>query len=370
MKLVVQSNSRIWGGNEKWVLLVATGLAARGHDVLVSCRPNAPVAERARAAGLRITHSRPGGDLDLPRALGFMRMLRRERPDAVLLSAFKRVFWGGFAARRAGVQRIVERLGIEHDLPSAWKYRHAFRHYIDALIVNSEVIRARWLQSAPWYPESEVHVILNGVVRPASTASTLRAELRVADDVPLIASAGRLEARKGFDLLLSAFAQSHARSDAQLLIAGDGRDEAMLRQQAAALGISDRVRWLGFRTDMENVLLGADVFALASRREGMANVLLEAMAAGCLVVAPAISGVAEAIGARAGRPSAGWIVAPEDDAALANGLDAALRALDSPDGAARRAESHYRVTHWFSPDRTIAETERVLAGQPRQDPGG
>mgnify|MGYP006201734831 CR=1 FL=1 len=145
MKLVIQSDSRIWGGNEKWLLLVGAGLAGRGHDVVVSCKPASPVAERAAAAGLRITHRRPGGDADVPRAIGFALMLRRERPDAVLLSAFKRAFWGGWACRRAGVGRVVERLGIEHDLPPRWKYRKAFRDYIDALIVNSMVIRHRWL---------------------------------------------------------------------------------------------------------------------------------------------------------------------------------------------------------------------------------
>jgi hypothetical protein len=143
MRLVVQSDSRIWGGNEKWLLLVSRGLAERGHDVVVSCKPGGEVAERARSAGLRISHRRPGGDADLPRALGFAQLLRRERPDAVLLSAFKRVFWAGWASRVAGVPRVVERLGIEHGLPRQWKYRKAFRDYIDAMIVNSSAIRAR-----------------------------------------------------------------------------------------------------------------------------------------------------------------------------------------------------------------------------------
>lgn len=367
MKVVIQSDSRIWGGNEKWLLLVGRGLAERGHEVLVSCKRGGPVAERARQAGLRVTHRRPGGDADVARALGFAAMLRRERPDAVLLSAFKRAFWAGWACRRAGVPRVVERLGIEHDLPPKWKYRKAFRDYIHALIVNSSVIRERWLRAAPFFPPEEVHVVLNGVTRPARATSTLRDELGVDAATPLIAAAGRLEHRKGFDLLLDAFAAG-AGPDPRLLIAGDGADGPALRARAASLGIADRVHWLGFRPDLDDVLLAADLFVLPSRREGMANVMLEAMAADCLVVASDISGVAEAIGARAGRPPAGWIAPPDDAPALAAALGAALAARHTEEADRRLRETRWRVDHWFAPERTIAETERVLAGTARAEP--
>jgi glycosyltransferase involved in cell wall biosynthesis len=362
MKLVIQSESRVWGGNEKWLLMVGQGLAARGHDVVCSCMPDVPVAARAAAAGLRLTHARPGADADLPRALGFARMLRRERPDAVLLSSFRRSFWGGWACRVAGVPRVVERLGIELDLPARWKYRKAFRDYIHALIVNSSAIRARWLRSAPWFPADEVHVVLNGVRPPSLAFSSLRTELGLPDDAPLIAGAGWLERRKGFDVLLAAFA-SLADRHAHLAIAGEGPLAAALRAQAASLQVADRVHWLGYRRDLENVLLGADVFALSSRREGMANVMLEAMAARCLVVATDISGVREALAARHGRPEAGWIVASDDVPAMARALDQALAALHTAPGTQRLEELHWRVLHWFNPERTVLETERVLWGR-------
>jgi glycosyltransferase involved in cell wall biosynthesis len=362
VKVVIHSNSRIWGGNEKWLLMVAEGLADRGHEVLISCKPARPVAERARAAGLRVTHARPGGDADVFRALGFAAMVRRERPDAVLLTAFKRVFWAGWAARRAGVSRVVQRLGIEHDLPASWKYRHAFAHYVDALIVNSRVIRDRWLTSARDFPPEEVHVVLNGVRRPERTVSTLREELGLPPSEPVVAGAGRLEERKGFDLLLGAFAATGGER-AHLVVAGEGEEGPALRSRARALGVADRVHWLGFRRDLDNVLLGCDVFVLPSRAEGMANVMLEAMAAGCPVVATDISGVREAIGELEGRPPAGWIV-PVDAGALGAGLRAALDVAADPSAlGALRKEAAWRVAHWFSPESTVAATERVLAGR-------
>lgn len=362
MKVVIQSDAAIWGGNEKWLMSVGAGLSRRGHDVLISCKPGRPVAELARAQGIRVTAARPGGDVDLPRALGFAVMLRRERPDAVLLTAFKRVFWGGWAARRAGVGRVVERLGIEHDLPRKWKYEHAFRHYVDAMIVNSHAIRDRWVASAPWFPAEEVHVVMNGVRRPARKTSTLRDELGLAPGAPLVAAAGRLESRKGIDVLLEAFARLED-STVHLVVAGDGEATDSLAAQAERLQVNNRVHWLGFRSDLDNVLVGSDVFVLPSRQEGMANVMLEAMAASCLVVATDISGVREAIGAREGRPEAGWIVPVADAPAMARALAAALAARSAPGADAMRAELLWRVEHWFDPERTVERTERVLAGE-------
>ena len=165
-----------------------------------------------------------------------------------------------------------------------------------------------------------------------------------------------------FRSLLDAFAQL-PQNDARLVIAGDGVDENALRGRASSLGISARVHWLGFRHDLDNVLLGADVFVLPSRREGMANVMLEAMAARCLTVATDVSGVREAIGARDGRKEAGWITPVEDATALAAALEQALAAARSPAGETLRKEADYRIDTWFSPMRTIEQTERILAGR-------
>jgi glycosyltransferase involved in cell wall biosynthesis len=146
-----------------------------------------------------------------------------------------------------------------------------------------------------------------------------------------------------------------------LLIAGSGPDEAMLRIVAEQMGIADRIHWLGFRNDLPNVLRGADVFVLSSRREGMANVMLEALAAGCLVIAADVSGVRAALGARAGRPEAGWIVPVENEAALTAALEDVLRLRHKDAAQAYRDEARFRVENWFSLPRMISDVERVLA---------
>ncbi|MFL5381130.1 MAG: glycosyltransferase [Longimicrobiaceae bacterium] len=364
MKIVIQNNSRVWGGNEKWLATLAAGLAARGHRVVVSCRAKGPVRRELERRGIATTSVRPGGYADVVRGLRFRRWLKGERPDVLLLTSWRTTPWGAWAARRAGVPRTVVRLGIVRTLRPGRRDAWPFRGRVDALIVNSPAVRDAWLRTAPWFPADEVHLVLNGVpaAPPLSDAerAAVRAELGLSADAAVIVGAGRLSRRKGFDYLLDAFARAGI-PGSEVLLVGTGEEEANLRAQASALGIADRVRFAGERGDVPRVLGACDLFVLSSQNEGMANVMLEAMAAGIPVAAFDVSGVRDALGPRDARPAAGWIVPPADADALA----AALRdALANPDDAAARvAEASWRVRNWFSIDRMVDEAEAVLRGR-------
>ena len=362
MKVAIQNNSRVWGGNEKWLASVAAGLARRGHRVVVSCRAGGALGAEMERRGIASTPVRPGGYGDVVRGILFARWLARERPDALLLTSWKGLPWAAWAARRAGVPRTVLRQGIVRRLTR----RHAWsvRRGVDAVIVNAAEIRDAWLESAPWFPADGVHVVLNGVAPPPPLApeerAALRAELGAGPGERLVAGVGHVYARKGFDLLLDAFARA-AVPGARVVIVGTGPEEGPLRARAERLGIAGRVRWAGHRGDVARVLAACDLFVLSSRNEGMANVMLEAMAAGAPVVATEVSGVRAALGAGGGRPEAGWIVPPDDVGAMAAAVRSVL--LEGADAARRRVdEAAWRVAHWFGEERMVREAEAVLAG--------
>src|SRR5690606_14041357 len=163
VKIVIQNSARVWGGNEKWSWQLARGLHARGHHVIVSCPSGSPVWRRAEAAGLEVTSVRPGGDLDAVSALRFASFLERESPGALLLTNWGKLCWGGWAARRAGVGRVVVRLGIVRRPPRRGPTRFALGRYVDAMIVNAPEIRDLWVREAPWFALDAVHVILNAI---------------------------------------------------------------------------------------------------------------------------------------------------------------------------------------------------------------
>jgi glycosyltransferase involved in cell wall biosynthesis len=367
MKVVIQNSSRVWGGNEKWLATLAAGLIGRGHQVIVSCRRGGVVARELAGRGIPVTGVRPGAYGGVLRGVRFARWLRRERPDALLLTSWKGIPWGAWAGRRARVPRIVVRLGIVRALPRRGPLPRSFRRGVDALIVNSLEIRDAWLRSAPWFPEDRVHVVLNGIDVPSPLApeerAALRADLGVSPGAEVVAGVGHVRHRKGFDLLLDAFARADV-ADAEVLIVGEGAEVQALRAGAAALGIADRVRWAGLRPDAARLLGACDVFVLSSRNEGMANVLLEAMAAGIPVIATDVAGVRSAAGERDGRPAAGWIVPAEDAAALAAAIGevaAGVRA-GSAEVRARVDEAAWRIRNWFTVERMIDEAEAVLRG--------
>jgi glycosyltransferase involved in cell wall biosynthesis len=160
--------------------------------------------------------------------------------------------------------------------------------------------------------------------RPPSSAERTgaRAALGLADDEVAIAYVGHLRALKRVDLLIAAVASLAGESiPVRLVLAGGSRGadddvEHELREQVRALGLDDRVVFTGVVADPRPVLWAADVFALASEREGLPNSLLEAMACGLPCVAPASAAGDELLGGGAG-------LVPADAAALRD----ALRAL-------------------------------------------
>ncbi|MFD0390187.1 glycosyltransferase [Tistrella bauzanensis] len=138
------------------------------------------------------------------------------------------------------------------------------------------------------------------------------------DDAPLILGLGRLHPNKGFDVLIRAVAQVPR---AHLWLAGVGSLEDDLRELARGLGITDRVSFLGWRTDVAALYAAADVFVCSSRHEPLGNIVLEAWAHGVPVVAAASQGPSELIAHGAN----GLLVPVDHDAAMAASIETVLR---------------------------------------------
>jgi glycosyltransferase involved in cell wall biosynthesis len=166
---------------------------------------------------------------------------------------------------------------------------------------------------------------------------SLRAELAGTPDKPIVLTTARLTDQKGHRHLLEAAVQV---PEAVFVMAGHGPERDALESQAQRLGISDRVKFLGFRGDIPDLLASCDVFVLPSLYEGLPLALLEAAAVGKPVVATTVGGVGEIVI----HDETGLLVSPADPPALA----AALRRLLADPDVARRlaaaASMHVRRT--------------------------
>jgi glycosyltransferase involved in cell wall biosynthesis len=367
MFILAHNSSKAFGGGEIGTVLLLAGLQRRGHRVLMLFRDQEK-ADRAASYGIPTGVQRVGGDAMLPDAARLAARLRRERPDAVILTTFKKAFLSGLGARLAGAPFVVQRIVLQGDTPArGGRYRLALRRWVHRVVLNADAMRAPFLAGDPALDPAKVVTILDGVRAPVRTGEPggVRRELGIPADALVVGSVARLAGQKRFDRLLRALAMLP--EPVHCLIAGDGPAMEGIRAVAAELGMLDRVHLAGFRRDVGDVLSAMDVFAISSDREGFANAMLEAMASGIPVVSTDVSGAREALDAAPGEPRVG-IVTGFGEAELAEAIGGLLR-----DGDARRRmgeAARERALRRFGEERFLDEWERLLEDGVRGRRGG
>jgi len=235
------------------------------------------------------------------------------------------------AAREIGVPAVITIRGVEEDylkIPSIARQIRWLLQNADGCICVSHSLRESMISAG--CDSGRIRVIHNAVDRDVFRPRDMveaRSRVAVGDDVRLVVSVGNLLSVKRHDVLIKAVERMARTTDnIRLVIIGGAMHErdhpVRLRQLAAQLGVADRVMFAG-RLPPEagsDWLAAADVFALASRREGCCNAVLEALACGVPVVVTAVGDnpwfVSE------GRN--GFTVPPDDVAALSDGIDRAL----------------------------------------------
>jgi glycosyltransferase involved in cell wall biosynthesis len=175
---------------------------------------------------------------------------------------------------------------------------------------------------------------------------------------------GRLERQKGFDVLIDSLSAFEFPDDLSVRIAGEGSLRGALEARVRSLGLSDTVEFLGWRTDVADLLAEADLLVHPARWEGFGLVLLEAMRAAVPIVATSVGAIPEVVI----DGETGMLVAPDD----ANALGAAIASLvaDPPRASALAVAGHKRLLEAFSPVRMATETvsvyESALAARARR----
>jgi len=265
----------------------------------------------------------------------------RARPGAVVHTYHGHVLSGYFNPGRERAFRVLERM-------LAWS--------TDALIAVSDEVRDD-LVRMHIAPRGKFAVIPYGFdldvrVGPPGNRARARSRLGLADDAFVIGWAGRLTAiKRPLDLIRVAAGVD----DAVLVLVGDGDDRPAVESLARELGISDRVRFLGYRDDLGALYSAFDVFLLTSANEGAPVVVIEALAAGVPVVATDAGGTASVVDA--GETG---LIAP---VGAIEELQTAVRRLQQ-DGELRAslgALGARRMRDRFSVERMVDDTERLYA---------
>lgn len=300
MRILHVIESLEFGGAEKIVISLANHMAA-SHEVAVCCVKavgalGPELDPRIRAFSLG---KGEGNELTLP--LRLARVLREGRYDVVHTHN-----WGVFleGTLAAVLARVPVRIHTVHGPYTAYggsasqRFKRALRHFLERraarrvhrIAAVSDAIRDYITREIGVDPGAVV-TLHNGIPVDGPPPAA-----RESPGPAVFITVGRLAAIKNHDLMLRAFRRAlDAGASARLVVVGDGPERAAVERRVRDEGLQDRVDLLGFRSDVGELLGGADVFILTSRYEGISVALLEAMRAGLPVIATNVGGIPETV---------------------------------------------------------------------------
>ncbi len=363
------------GGPARHVLLLTAHLDPARYASLLVSGVEAPgegdMLDMARALGVApLRLPRLGREISPPRDAGtllrLVRLFRTLRPHVVHTHTAKAGVVGRLAARLARVPVVVHTYHghVFDGYFSPAKTRlflaieRALARVTDRLLTVSDHVRDDLLRLGVGTPDRLTVLPLGLELAPFLDADRrrgeLRAELGLAADAPLVAIVARLVPIKRHEHFFAAFRRLlDGMPAAHALIVGDGERRTALEAEARRLGVDARVRFLGWRTDLDRVYADADVVALTSANEGSPVALIEAMAAARPVVATRVGGVPDLVE----HGVSGLLVEPGDVAGFAE----ALAGLLADAGARRRAgeAGRKRVYPAYGAERLVEDMDRL-----------
>jgi glycosyltransferase involved in cell wall biosynthesis len=354
---------RVFGGAEEHALSILTAMSSHGFEPCLAA-PAALITAMEpglSAAGVKCLPLEFSSRLDVLTGARLLRFIRRENIAILHCHLFTASFLGAGIARMAGVGAVLETC---HG-PEVWRMGKGLRasfwvdrqvgRLVDKYIAVSHAAE-RHLVRNKRVPKNKIRVIHNG--RDLDHFASSNPNRRIATrevlglaDEPVLLTMARLDEQKGHRHLIDAIAiLAGRRPNLVTLLAGEGPLEDSLRAQCSSLGLTDRVRFLGYRRDVPELLEAADVVVLPSLYEGLPLVAIEALAAGRPLVATEVDGTPEVVI----HERTGLLVPPANPRALAAAIE---RLLDNPELASRLASDGRKFVHEnFAVQRQIEQT--------------
>jgi glycosyltransferase involved in cell wall biosynthesis len=344
------------------ILHILNDLSNQGSGIVnvtvdIACEQAKQGHEVAIAAG--------GGEfIDLVRDHGVqVYLLDQSRSPRILLTALVKLrrFIRGFqpdlihAHMRTGLVlawintrltqvRLVAHLHNVHDRESS------IMRAADRVIAVSESVKMTMV--ARGIPKERLRVVLNGPLGSPRTAAIETLEPKALRHPAIVTVAG-MNHRKGVAELIQAFGTvAEEIPGANLYLVGDGPERVLFEGLAAQSGFADRIHFEGYQSEPQAYMLASEIFVLASRRESIGLVLMEAREAGCAIIATDVDGIPEALD----HGEAGILVPANDPAAMAESIQKLLHDDQFRRTMQRRAHEGWEC---FSCNRMANDVEKV-----------
>lgn len=363
MRILHIDTGREMRGGQRQLMLLARGLAHRGHQQTVACRRGGAVQAEATGARIATVDITSG----LLRSVEALRRLNRRQHFEIIHAHDGRghtLAWlssVGTPARRVASRRV--------SFPPRRQTIHRLKYSRTCaqVVAVSEFVRGELVSAG--IPASKITVIPDGVPFPGvlpDVAERVRSRLHFGFEPGdfVIGHLGAFTAEKGQAIAIEAFRLAKSRlAQARLLLAGDGPLLAALQEKYRSQERDGTIVFPGAVDDPAPLMACLDVFVMPSLREGLGSAALHAMAFGLPVIASRAGGLAEIV--KDGET--GWLAAPGSPDEFAQRILAA--ANDEPGRVAKGA----RAREWarlFTDDIMVQRTEELyrelLHGEPRR----
>lgn len=313
-------------------------------EPVVGClAPRGPLSVELEAAGIETFACDAAGTLDLGCFARFAAHVRRIQPDLIHSS----LFHANIVARLLGrldKPRPIITSTVTIEIERRW---HRWLESLtaglsDKHVANSEAVAAH-LRDELGFESGKVIVIPNALdfAKLKQVATARREEFGLSDDIPLIVWAGRMDPAKNLEMFVDVVTEVSRHRGIRGLILGDGPQRAKIQARIDEHHANQIIHITGWNESVPAWLKSADVLLFPSWTEGSPNVVLEAMACGCPIVASNIPPIAEMIKTHV----YGTLCPPSDRAAFVAAVENVLRDRDQAQSRAKAAQAHVTREH-------------------------
>lgn len=288
------------GGLERVVTMMSALQGRERAHVAAVLEPSEaddhPLVARLEVLGVRVTRVVVGARSYLREYRSLGALVAQLRPDVVHTHGYRADVIAGAVGRAYRVPVVSTVHGFTGGGLRNRLYEHvqsfALRRADAVIAVSAPLVQQLIVAGVP---RTKIHCVPNGFALPMETVtrSAARQKLGIPRDALVAGWVGRLSREKGADVMLDALAQVDV--SWRLSIIGDGLERDALHQQAANLGIANRITWHGLLENAGSLLTAFDAFVLSSRTEGTPIALFEAMHACVPIVATRVGGVPDVV---------------------------------------------------------------------------
>lgn len=366
--LITKSN---FGGAQRYVYDLATGLPSEGFEVVVALGGDGPLAEKLRESEIRVI-SIPSLQRDISLAkeiesfFDLSKILHQEKPDILHINSSKAGALGALVGRLVGVPKIIftaHGWAFNEERPSWQKVILKKIHWLTILLSHQTIAVGDEVKRQMNWPfvNNKMVVIYNG--RDIANLKT-REEARdfLTKHEPLLLpyqndfwsmTIAELHPIKRHDAVIEAMKEVVKQfPNTRHLIIGSGQEEETLRQKISELNLKENVFLLGAIPEAAQYLKAADLFILASRSEAMPYAIIEATIAGLPIIATRVGGIPEVID----NEKSGLLIEPLNNMALTKAI---LELRTNTDLRQKLSQGALERSHDFTFNETLEKTMGV-----------